>query len=99
MTELTKLQFMTNINVRYKPNPQEKEIVDSIIEENPFFEGREIFKFLLGFYKQHKAKPTIQDNFNQQRLQAIAKSFEIEACDQLDDKLISTKVKLKSLTF
>lgn len=87
---------MTTISVRYKPNPQEKEIVDEIVNQNPFFEGRELFKFLLGFYKQNKAKA---GNFNTQRLQAVAKSFDVKAQNQEDDKLIRPSTKLKPLVF
>lgn len=87
---------MTTVNVRYKPNTQEKEVLDNILDENPFFEGREIFKFLLGFYKQNIHK---QEIFNKQRLQSVAKSFDIKATPQEDDNLINPKKKLKPLVF
>jgi hypothetical protein len=87
---------MTTITVRYKPNSKEKEEIDDILSQNPFFEGRELFKFLLGFYKQNKKTAT---DFNKQRLQAVAKSFEVEVADQADDNLINTKKKLKPLIF
>jgi hypothetical protein len=87
---------MPYLNLRYKPTALEEEVLEEILNDNPFFESREIFKFLLGFYA---SKASQKANFKQKRLQAIAKSFDVKPQKQADDDMIKADRKLKPLVF
>jgi hypothetical protein len=87
---------MTYLNLRYKPTELENQVLEEILLEYPFFESKELFKFLLGFYVKKNPK---MSNFRAKRLAKVAKSFEIKSDQQIDDNLIKKSVKLKPLVF
>ncbi len=87
---------MNYLNLRYKPNQLEAQVLEQILEEYPFFESKELFKFLLGFYVKKNPKFS---NFRQKRLTKIIKNFDIKSTKQKDDDLIKKDIKLKPLTF
>lgn len=88
---------MTSVNLRYKLNKEEQEALDSILQENPFFESKEIFRFLLGFYTTQKKSK--KSPFRKQRLQSVSKSFGITDQPQEDDDLIDSSKPLKKFDF